>query len=467
MKTIYKWFTDKSPDGKNKAYARWFLKSFPDVNQFSGSDALMYCYMKYCDQLHVDVSDKYLPSYINTVLRTDLSKYNIQLDALPVVDYTQTIALREAIKNVGSLMPAIYNSYTADDSSTGAFNVDITEYLYNKRDKLITESMIATSNKMGKGADRHDLLEEFTRDLRTIQSTYDNKKVDQLTHMLNGSIGDEEKLEFLTKTGIEPIDADAGGMYLGMLYTLTAQPGSGKTRFSLVHFIYPTLVNAKKAALYIDTELTEAFVRNILVAHHITRMFGVKIPDALISKGELSEEQKHYVNAARHDLFESGNYGTFCYLSAPAIETLEEDINLECDLHPDLSTIVVDYMGRLRSSTPFGKRKDQYQIIADGYDICTYMAKYRKLFVLCINQFSEKGIEAASMGKPIRENMVQGGLVTSRDTWYDIYFTYTEEEKLAGRRSLEVTKCRVGKGFIKSPMQIDLSVSIFKCLPRR
>ena len=125
---------------------------------------------------------------------------------------------------------------------------------------------------------------------------------------------------------------------------------------------------------------------------------------------------------------------------------------------------MIDYMGLIQSEpeSKWDKRLEQYEIITRGYEETRRILKHIDVSAVCINQYNDKGIDAAYAGKPIRSGHVQGGHIVQRHTDYDISMTFTEEQKLAQVRSLSTSKTRGTAGFSNVLLSTDLSVSIFR-----
>jgi hypothetical protein len=179
---------------------------------------------------------------------------------------------------------------------------------------------------------------------------------------------------------------------------------------------------------------------------------------------EMTDEQKQIYESARIDLFESGNYGKFIFKEDLVVEDYYDEAESVAKVYTNLGLVVIDYMG-LCSSVPsdkWARRREQYEIITDAYEITRKIVKRLNVAALCINQYNDKGIEAAYAGKAIRSGYVQGGHIVQRHTDYDMHMTFTEEQELAGVRTLSTAGVRGAKGFRNVLLSTDLSVSIFR-----
>ena len=276
----------------------------------------------------------------------------------------------------------------------------------------------------------------------------------------------EDKMRFICKTGIPCIDGDLGGIYSRLIITLNSQPEGGKTRLALAHFAYPVM-KAGEDVIFYETELSKGQVMNILIAHHIIHLYGgrYKIPDEKLNKeNELTPEERAIYEAAKIDLFESGKYGKFYYKGDCIVEKFKDEVTSLVKQSGKVGLLVIDYMG-LAESKPLDKYQrpmEMFEIITELYKITRRLVRAIDMCALCINQFNDKGVDAAYAGKPIRSGYIQGGHIATRHTDYDISMTFTEEQKLANVRMLSNSKKRGTAGFKPAMLGTDLSVSIFR-----
>lgn len=458
MEHIFKWFTDKG-DGKALIYVLWFKTTFKPKD-FSGINAVLACFIIYCAKLNVVPCYRFLQSYLDVDGMADIKANNIKLDDMDVYDYDQLSQLMEAYEVIKQVTLASYEDFMSEDLGGRNFRVDIYEFMKIQKTERITNAIVKAMPALSDGSDVDIVSDNLRSTLHEIDSTYN---LDRLDEVDDEDTQEVQTQEFICKTGIPAVDEDLGGIYEHLIITLNAQPSGGKTRMSLVHFIYPVLTVAKKDVILYATELTKAQVENILIAYHIAQRFGKKVPDALINKGLLTEEQQRLVDTARVELFESNVFGKLHIFEECIVENLKEEVYAIAKVH-DVKLICIDYMGLIESH-PLDRRQPKlqgYEVISEGYKVVRRIVKKLKAAALCVNQFNEQGIDAAYAGKTIKSGYVQGGHISNRHTDYDLSLTYTEEQKLANMRTLANTKTRGTEGFRPVQIRTDLSVSLFR-----
>ena len=403
-------------------------------------------------------------SYLKTDGKKDIKKYNIRTDNMTALDYNETSQLEQATRIITDLAVSMYGNYLSEDLNGRDFKVDMYSYMNSKKAERIQETMLSSYTRLNDGSDLEDVSASIRSSLSDIDNIYDTAKIRSID-MQDSS--EEAEMRFQCKTGIPCIDGDIGGVYTRLIYTLTAQPGGGKTRLGEAAFVYNILTEAKEDVLAYSTELTTAQFKNILVAYHIIKIYGerFKIPDSIMNKkSEMSEQQRQIYEAAKIDLFESGKYGKLYVKENCVVETLKDEILNTIRVSGNLGHIMIDYMGLAKSvpESKWDKALDQYEIITRAYEIVRDILKSFDMSALCINQFNDKGIDAVYAGRPVRSGYTQGGHIVQRHTDYDMYLTFTEEQRLAGVRGFSCPKARGAKGFENILLSVDLSVSIFR-----
>ena len=466
MERVFKWLTFEGQDSKAGAYTNWFAKSFEPDN-FTGVDKLLMCYLQYCAKLSITPKREFLNAYLKVDGKRDIKEYNIKTDTMSSYDYREASQLEAAYQVLRDQANATYDQYVSVDLDGRDFKVDLYEFMSSKKSDSIQDVMMQAYPRLTDGSDITEVSSDIRSKLSKLDEVYDEKKIKKIDVASSGKDSSDDEMHFICKTNMPCVDGDIGGFYTRLIYTINAQPAGGKTRFALIHFVYPTLVEAKKDVVYYSTELMAMQVKNILIAHHITKLYGgrVKIPDTIMNrKSEMSPEQLQIYESAKIDLFESGKYGSFVVEDECVVETLYDDLMNYTKTCRDLGLIVIDYMGLCKSKpeSKWDKHLDQYEIITKGYESVRDVLKAVDIGAVCINQYNDKGIEAAFAGKPIRSGHVQGGHIVQRHTDYDISITYTEEQKLANVRVFQTSKTRGTPGFSNVLVSVDLSVSIFR-----
>lgn len=466
MERVFKWLTFEGECPKADAYTTWFARSFEPEN-FTGVDRLLMCFIKYCAKLGITPKREFLAAYMKVDGKHDIKEYNIKTDTMSVYDYREASQLEAAYEVLKEQVNVTYNQYTSVDLTDRDFKVDIYDFMQSKKSDSIQDVMMQAYPKLTDGSDITEVSSDIRSKLAKLDEAYAEKKIKDIDMTEATRTTEDEEMHFICKTGFPAIDGDFGGIYTRILTTVNAQPAGGKTRFVLCYYVYPVLVNAKKDVCYYSTELMPMQVKNILIAHHITRIYDgrIKIPDTIMNrKSEMSPEQKQIYESAKIDLFESGKYGNFIVRKDCVVEELYDDLMNLIRVSGNFGLFAIDYMGLCKSkpASKWDKSLDQYEIITKGYEAARDILMAADVSGVCINQYNDKGIEAAYAGKPIRSGHVQGGHIVQRHTDYDISITYTEEQKLANVRMLSTSKTRGTPGFDNVMASVDLSVSIFR-----
>ena len=462
MEKIFKWFT-LADEPSTQKYVWWFAKSFEPKN-FTGIDRLFMCYIKFCAKLSIIPRKESLSSYLITDGKRDIKRNNIRLEAMNSYDYDESSQFEEAFRLLSATAITQFESYCDVDLTGREFKTDVYVFMSEMRSNDIQEAMMSFYPKLTDGSDVTEVTHDLRNRLAQIDEIYAEKKIKQIDFTTDEESSTE--MRFLCKTDIPAIDGDIGGIYTRILTTLNAQPQGGKTRFALIHYIYKVLTVAKKNCIFYELELSQTQVKNILIAYHISVVYGgrIKIPDSLLNrKSELSAEQLRIYESAKIDLFESGKYGKLTIRNECIVEELEDELLADIKGDPDLAYIGIDYMGLVQSKPEKSyQRMERYEIITTAYEIVRRILLIADVGAICINQYNDEGIKAAFSGKSIRPGHVQGGHIVERHTDYDLSMTYTEEQKLAGIRDLQNSKTRGTMGFGRVQLSTDLSVSIFR-----
>ena len=347
-----------------------------------------------------------------------------------------------------------------EDLTERSFKLDMYAYMSEIKAVKITEAINSIASDLSNRLDIDNVSDTLKSKLTRIEETYNIDSLEELD-AIQSSDG-ELIMHKIADTGIPAIDGDVGGIYSHLIYTLNAQPGGGKTRLALVHFVYRVML-AGYGCVVFSTELTKAQVKNIIIAHHIAHKFDKKIPDSLMNKGELTPEQKALYDTAKVELFESGKFGNLYIVEDCIVEQMKNKVESFIKSDPTIKLLTIDYMGLIESK-PEDKRSRLvgYEIITEGYIVSRKLVKKYDMAAVCINQYNDEGINAAYAGKTIRPGHVQGGHIANRHTDYDLSMTYTEEQKLANLRTLANTTPRGSGGFKPVQLKTDLSISMFR-----
>lgn len=463
MEKIFKWLTAEAGIPETPSYVYWVAKEFsPD--DMVGIDKLLLCFLAYCSKLTVTPRKSFLEAYLRVDGKKDIKKYNIKTDTMSIYDYNETSQLEEAYNILIQVATDTYDRYLEQDLSDRDFKVDMHEFMSKRKSEAIMEAMLKSYPHLNDGSDINDVSQLLKTQLQKIDELYDVEKLKDIGYRSESEEGD---LHFLAPTGMPCIDGDIGGIYTRLIYTLTSQPKGGKTRFTLAHFIYPILVFAKKSVVMWETELSRKQVENILIAYHIVQVYGgrFKIPDSIMLKpDEMTPEQKQLYESARIDLFESGKYGKFYFKHGCIVEDLEDEATMFLKSDSNIGMVCIDYMGFCDSKPKdkFARPMQEYEIITMAYKVVKRLLYKWDIAAVCVNQFNDKGCDAACAGRPIHSGMIQGGHIVTRVTDYDITMTYTEEQKITKKRTLSAGSVRGANGFEGVLIDTDLSVSVFR-----
>lgn len=463
MERILKWMTKEGSDHA-AVYTQWFANTFIPEN-FSGIEQVYACFIRYCAHLNIVPSQKFLESYLKIDGMSDVKKYNIKLEEIGACDYNQLSQLMEAYEVIKQVASSTYEVYLEADLEGRDFKVDMYDYMSSMKSEKITQAMMRALPALQDGSNVTEVSMDLRTSLARIDDTYNVDKIKNVD-FTPASNREKQKMDFLAWTRIPCIDADAKGIFTHLIYTINGQPSGGKTRIALIHFGYSIMVEAKKDVVVYATELTESQCENIMIAYHITQLYGgtIKIPDELINHDRLTPEQERIVESARVDLFESGKYGKLIIRDECVVETLESELWSYARTYPNLAMVMIDYMGLIKSrpTDRFSRRLEQYQIITDAYVAVRNVVRVVPMCAVCLNQYNDEGVKAALAGKMIGPGHIQGGHIVHRHTDYDLSITYTEEQRLAHLRNLQNSKTRGTAGFNPAILRVDLSVSIFR-----
>lgn len=457
MEHIIKWFSDKG-DENALSYLTWFCLTF-EPTDFIGTDALLMCFLKFCARLGVVAKDTYLEAYLKTDGIKDVKKYSIKSPEMDNYDYEQLTQLTEAYEILKQTTLIQFKQYMMEDLTDRDFKVEMNTFMTEvKSDKTIAAiktTMLSIANQ-----GNIDVISDKLRtDLSSIKSKYNTDNINDVDEAAE----DDEKMEKICDTGLNILNDNLGGIYTRLIHTIAAPPGAGKTQFILTQWVYRVLTEAKKDVIFYELEMTKTQVKNILLSYHITKLFKVKIPHTTMNRGQLDERQQQIYNAAKLDLFESGKYGKIHIFEEAIVETMQDEIQAKLVSMDNPAMVVVDYMGLIEShpTDKYAKAIDGYEIITQGYKLIKKIVRRYNLAAVCINQFNDKGIEAARLGKEIQSGMIQGGHITHRHTDYDLALTYTDIDN-NNLRYLTCTKSRGTEKFSNKLLRADLSVGVFK-----
>lgn len=466
MNSIFKWFMLDSEE--TAARLSWFVEKF-SKSSFSEIDKLLYIFLEYCADLGITVKEEYLKDFLRTEGKEIIQKEDIRIESLQALDYKEPGALEEAYQSISAATLLRYEQYAELDLTGREFKVDMKTFMSTRKREILLQVFAEKYPRVVNGEEISAIVNEIYTVFDRMEEEFNNESLADLDFYTRKGDGAYKKddMTFLFKTGMPCIDGDLGGVYTSQCITFTGPPGSGKTRFAAIQFAYQAAVVYKHDVLFDELELTKSQVENILIAHHIIRIYGgkVKIPDSIMNKHELDEQQQRFYEAAKMDLFESDKYGKiFISTNDLNVETMEKKRLRFFRLNSRAKLWIIDYLGLLTSKpqSKYAPHKQKYEIIGDGIKCVKEIAKKANIAALCICQYNDEGIKANDMGKQMHPGCVEGGHIIQRHSDYDIAMTMTEEQRIARRRMLSTIKVRGAEGFTNVPVQTDCSVSIFK-----
>lgn len=464
MIRLMKWFTLEEPE--TQARIVWFAESFEHL-RFEGVDRMLLEYLSYCAKLGIVAKRKYFEAFLITEGKQVIKASDIRLDTMSPLNYDEPGSLEEAYQEISAAAMEYYDQCMEEDLADRDFKVDIKSFMSEQASTDLQTALSDSFANLSTGDATGDVVESLQQRLDEISSMYSEEKLEDLDFLVGRAYdkGDSNAGRKVSDWGIPALDTDAGGIFTKEVVTFTGPTGGGKTRFIMANAVYRALTIAKIDVLVDELELTKTQIENMLIAHHIIKMYGgkIKIPDSLMNHNNLDEQMKRFCEAARIDLFESGKYGKlFVRTKELIVETMKRERLQFFRLNRNVQMWVVDYLGLIESKPgKYGKSKIRYEIITDGIKITKSIAKIADVAVIDINQYNTDGDAASRAGKPITPGMVEGGHIIQRHSDYDLAMTRTDEQKLASECSFQSVKVRGAAGLPVTPIKTDLSVSVF------
>ena len=457
MLNFFHYFTEDS--NRSKIYVSWFLKQFP-ASEFSDTTLLLYSYLDYCNRLNIPATVDYLNSFIKTELRNAIRNFKIiPPNTTQVWDLQDLSHVENIFQILSNVLISTYEGIINKPCiSHEDFKTLVYDFVMRGISERSTKIFLESHSLFSTSTDKRNTLEDTLAKMNSLSSIYDLDCLDELDILVRNTSENDEKAELIANPDIPCISNDYG-MYSRALITGAGQPGYGKTRFFLSTYIYPALMSGIDCRID-SLELATYEIKNILLSHHIAKKYKVKIPDAIINRDKLTDDQRRIVDVARVELFE-GNYGH--------LDVFEEDLyvteaynNMKSYLrtHPTCKVWLVDYIGLFRGSRKF--HMDKTEIIDESLRVMKSIARKFRICSIGINQYNEKGNAAAEKGERIMVGMIQGGQAVQKHADYDIAMTATPNQYAANLRFISTTKCRSAVGFSNVPLLVDMSISNFK-----
>lgn len=370
---------DTKDDGRRVGYILWFVDTFPSF-EFKGEDFIMRLYCEYCARLGVPMKSQYFSVYLSTELRKILIETRVKLPGTDNLSYDEPTGLESAYQVATEYLQnefSILESYSSDIQD---FPVAADAYMSQRLSERTVEEL-GKAYEVLSSSDNSQATVDYALDrLILLRDIYSKEHIDQLEDVALREVGTTD-FNFVTDTGIRIIDDDISGVYTTQLFSVEAQPGTGKTRFALGVMAYRTAVLYKKNVVYYQLEQTEAEAISMLVARHVFTLYNIQISSGMIQFNRVPPELQDKVTAARIDLFESGKYGKIKIINTDLYyETLEQVFRKDDKLFGPFDLVIVDYMGLImQKPDKYHKEKLDYQVIAESYrKMKHYMRSTRK-----------------------------------------------------------------------------------------
>ena len=469
MEELYKFFCYMDGDSpevvqRRAALLSWFTASFPK-QEFSGGERILYEFFAYASKLGVCLKSNYMDIFLATELKKLIVAENIKVPGTESIQLDTPSGIETATAITREYMSNMYfrlsqpNNLNLDD-----FIVYASEWLSKRRDKRIQEALTQAYDIISDTSNMENAAAFIQGAMADVEEIYADDVLEDLEY--DNATSNKEHLEMLCDTGIDPIDADIGGIYETQLGGIEAQPGAGKTRFTLGVWVYRAAVVYKRNVAFYAMEQSVAEIRSILIARHVFELFGIIVDAKLIWKGDVPEDAKQKVETARFDLFESGKYGKIVIFDKVLYyDTLVETFKKDDRLHGPFKMIAVDYIGLIEQSEKRkGRALEDYQVIGRSMRRFKRYVRLTRKCGIAISQFNAKGITAGEADKEITTDMAQGGIEVYRNTDFNLDMSYTPQMRANNQRRFSQAKVRNSAGFGTFVAQTRLACAYFYVL---
>lgn len=437
--------TDTAEDAsKRLAYASWFVNSIP-CSEFVADEALFWQYLSYCDKLGACAKSKYFDIWLKTELRQVLRVTNARVPGTEALRFDEPVAFETAVKVTTEVLSADFNVLEQEPQAVEDFLVDVSAFFTKKRSERLTVALSDTYEKLN-STDSSVEASDFAMDtISCINDIYNTEKLEDLGQPSTLS----KKREKIADFNLPAIDNDSDGLWGGQLLGIEAQPGTGKTRFAIGAPCYTAATKYHKNVLYLSLEQPKEEIDAMFIARHVFQMFNVQLNDKMIWQEKVPNEYVEMVEAAKFDLFESGNYGKIVCIETPLyVENFISKLRNWDKLRGPFDLICIDYMGLIGSKPlPYQREKIKADIIAQAFETFKGYVRATRKAGIAISQFNRDGIAAGKADKEITTEMAQGGITVYRNTDYNIAISMTDTMRLQQKRRFSQPKVRASAGF--------------------
>lgn len=429
------------------AYASWFTSTIP-LSEFDGDEKLFCEYMDYSVTLGIPITYKYFQVWLDTELREILHKTKVHVTGCETLRFEDPVSFETAYQTTVSVMSDNFNVLEAMESNVEDFPIEVAAYFKVRRSDRLTQTLARTFDILNDTNSVEDASDYVLDTINAINDIYDTSNLEDLDFSKK-DINSNVTMFKVSDCGLPAIDKDSEGLFSTQLLGVEAQPGTGKTRFTLGTYCYRALTIHKKNVLFLTLEQKEEEIRAMLLACHIFWMFNIQVSDKMILTDKIPEEVRPKLEAAQYDLFESGKYGKFiCKETDLYVETFITKLRTFDKLLGPFDLICIDYMGLIESKpAEYRKALEEYEIIKTAFkQFKRYLRRTGKAGI-AISQLNRDGIQAGKNDKEISTDMAQGGIAVYRNTDYNIAMTMTNTMKLQQKRRFSQPKVRSSAGF--------------------
>ena len=446
MHEIFTHFISRDPkdDGVRVGYIMWFSDSFP-ISEFSGEERIMKYYCDYSARLQVPMKAEYFDTFMSTELKKILIKDSIRVPGTDNVSFSDPAGVETAFRVTREFLQNEFRILESYESNIEDFRVAADAFMSQKLSDRTVEELSNTYETLSKSDNTRDSVEYALDSLLMLREIYSTDVLEEI----NDTAPETEQFKFLMDFGIPVIDSDIGGLYTSQLFGIEAQPGTGKTRFSLGVVAYRAAVLYHENVIYYQLEQSVPEARAMLTARHVYTLYKIQMSDDMILRGKVPKEYQAMVKAAEIDLFESGKYGKIFIKNGDLYEdTLTQTLRKDDKLHGPFDIVIIDYLGLIeRKETTYAKRKEKYMVIGDACrKIKRYVQRTRKA-ALCISQFNQEGIDAGLNDKEITPGMAEGGIAVYKHSDQNLALSRTLTMKLQQKLKISQPKIRGTAGF--------------------
>lgn len=437
---------DKADDLRRVGYTLWFSDCFP-TTEFSGADLIMRYYVDYSGRLGVPMKYDYFNVFLGTELRKILIETGVRVPGTDNLNYGEPTGIETAYQVAREYLQNEFRILESLESDVDDFKIAADQFMTERLNIRVVEELSKSFDLLSAKDNARSTVEYALDNFMFLRDIYDDSKLEELDDADNRT---ENGFGFIVDTGIQAIDEDIKCLRECQLFGIEAQPGTGKTRFTLGVMVYRAAVLYHQNAIYYQLEQSKAEAEAMLVARHMFTLYNVQVADIMILNGDLPDDLRSKAEAARIDLFESGKYGKIYIAHGDLyVETLTQTFKKDDRLHGPFKLIAIDYMGLIsqKADNKYHKELLEYEVINRSFrKFKRYLERTHKGGV-AVSQFNQKGIDAGKADKEITTDMAQGGIAVYRHTDQNIALSRTTTMKAQQKLRVSQPKIRGTQGF--------------------